>query len=450
MQPNREPAPAVGPEFGNPTLRACVISVMKRWTILMGSVVLAAACGGAAGTPPSKGSGVPNTISSSDGYAALTAARDTWESVGLESYHYEFENDCGECGPMLAASRRVVVWDGEEYDPGAGSPTVEEMFDEIERALDEGKSVDVVFDDEFGHPVEVEIDMESRPVDGGTHWIIHRLEPGLPGDDVSISDVVEAEQRWLTSRPNAYEYVLSVWCDCPLEGSVVTRVEGERIVWYEVLYDEYSGGSITPLAIDDMFSDLADLMSAVDGVVEEGIRFTGSARFHPDLGYPIWIGLDIEVLREDPIPDALPERLVVTMSDLRPLEIVADSLDGERDALRMARKRWQTAGIDDYTYQLTVHAMATADFTGPFLVVVEDGQVVKATRDGSPVDPGPVTVYTVNEMFDLIDRHLVEGVASAVLYDESLGFPVLVQLDLDSIAVDGGLVFSVDSFQSEG
>ena len=255
-----------------------------------------------------------------DGYFELEAARDRWNSAALASYHYTFENDCGECSEVASAPRPVVVWGSERYDPGDLAPAVEEIFDEIEVALDAGRSVEVEFDEQLGYPIEVAIDMQERPVDGGTHWIVEDLEPGLPGDEVSSAVVAEAERLWQASRPAAYEYTLSVFCDCPLEGSVKTRVEGDRVTGSDILYDESNGGMITPLAVDAMFSALADLMASVDGVVEGEIRFTGSARFHPDLGYPIWVGLDIEVLADDPVLIGLPSRMVVTMTDLHPIQ----------------------------------------------------------------------------------------------------------------------------------
>ncbi len=420
--------------------------VMRMTNALVVLTVLLAGCGSgittaSTSTPPS-----PAIAPGTDGtYASLETARDRWESAALGSYHYVFENDCGECGPLVAAPRQVVVWGDERYDPGQYSPSVEEIFDEIEQALDAGQSVDVTFDEELGYPIEVAIDMESRPVDGGTHWVVDDFEPGLPGDDVSTSIVAQAERLWLAARPAAYEYTLSVFCDCPLEGSVITRVEGDRVTGYDILYDESSGGSISPLAIDEMFSDLADLMASVDGVVEGGIRFDGSARFDPDLGYPIWVGLDIEVIADDPILADLPSRLVITISDLHPVDPeVSGTLSAERSALKEARTRWDLADLVNYSYELTIHAMATADFTGPFQVEVLEGAVTSVNRDGTEVAAGVVTAYTIDGLFDLIDLYLADEIESAVLYNEVSGYPVFVQLDLDAIAVDGGLVLSID------
>jgi hypothetical protein len=417
--------------------------------MLMAGVLALAGCGAEA-VPATSEPAITTATVAADGQAALDEARGKWAAVGFESYHYEFENDCGECDPQLSVSRQVVVWDDDRFDPSGSSPSVEQMFDEIELALGEGLTIDVVYDEELGYPVEVDIDPESRPVDGGIRWSVPTLEPGLPGDDVSLSEVSAAEQLWKVQRPDAYEYTLTVWCDCPLAGSVVTQIEGDRVVSYDVLYDESSGGSITPIAVDDMFSDLEDLMTSIDGVVEDGIHFTGSARFHPELGYPIWIGLDIEILRDDPLLDELPARLVVTMTDLHPIDAGQAAGQVELSALEAAAERWADAGVDTYSYQLTIHAMATAEFTGPFVVEIIDGEIVSVTRDGSPVSPERARGYRVEQIFDMIRQAIVEGVEVAVLYNQVLGYPVLVQIDLDAIAVDGGLAFSIDQFEPAG
>jgi hypothetical protein len=415
--------------------------------LLVAGVLALAGC--AVDAVPATGEpAVTSTSVVADGYAALDEARGKWAAVGFDSYHYEFENDCGECGPLLSAPREVVVWDADRFDPVRSSPSVEQMFDEIEAALDEGLNTDVVYDEELGYPVEVDIDGDSRPVDGGIRWLVHTLEPGLPGDDVSLSDISAAEQLWKAKRPDAYEYTLTVWCDCPLNGSVVTRIDGDRIVSYDILYDESLGGSITPIAVDDMFSDLEDLMASVGGVVEDGIRFTGSARFDPLLGYPVWVGLDIEVLRDDPVLEELPTRLVVTMTDLRPIDVDRAAGQVELSALEEAVGRWAAAGVDTYSYELTIHAMATADYTGPFAVEIIDGEIVSVTRDGSPVSPEVAAGYRVEQIFDMIREAIAGDVEVAVLYNQVLGYPVLVQIDLGAIAVDGGLSFSLDQFEA--
>jgi hypothetical protein len=374
----------------------------------------------------------------------LQTARQRWEEADIATYQYTFENDCGECNPSARSPREVVVWAGAHFDPGDVAPSVEEIFVEIEQALDTDRSVAVTFDPDLGYPTDVGFDSESRPVDGGRHWVVRDLKPGLPGSPVSAHVVARAEQTWLAARPDAYEYTLTVFCDCPLAGSVQTRVEGTTVVGHQVLYDETTGGTVTPMSIDAMFSDLAELMASIDGVVEDGVRFEGSARFDPELGYPIWVGLDVTVLAPDVELAPFPSQLVVTITDLHAVDVVpAPEAVDQLVELGEARARWSDSELTAYRYELALHMMMSAEFAGPFAVTVVDGAVTEITRDGEPVPEAQVTAYTVDDLFRLVDTALSNGVDSSVTYDERWGHLAFVALDLDAIAVDGGLVLSV-------
>jgi hypothetical protein len=376
----------------------------------------------------------------------LQTARQRWEQADIATYRYTFENDCGECDPSARAPHEVVVWAGAHFDPGDVAPSVEEIFVEIEEALDTDRSVAVTFDPDLGYPTDVGFDSESRPVDGGRHWVVHDLKPGLPGSPVSTDVVARAEQTWLASRPDAYEYTLTVFCDCPLAGSAQTRVEGTTVVGHQVLYDETTGGTVTPMSIDAMFSDLAELMASIDGVVEGGVRFEGSARFDPELGYPIWVGLDVTVLEPDADLAAFPSQLVVTITDLHAVDIApAPEAVDQLAELDEARARWSDFEQSAYRYELALHMMMSAEFAGPFAVTVVDGAVTEITRDGEPVPEAQVTAYTIDDLFRLVETALSDGVDSSVTYDERWGHPMFVALDLDAIAVDGGLVLSVSN-----
>ena len=73
----------------------------------------------------------------------LQTARQRWEEADIATYRYTFENDCSECDPSARAPHEVVVWAGAHFDPGDVAPSVEEIFVEIEEALDTDLSVAV-------------------------------------------------------------------------------------------------------------------------------------------------------------------------------------------------------------------------------------------------------------------------------------------------------------------
>ncbi|MBW3666391.1 MAG: hypothetical protein KY394_02225 [Actinobacteria bacterium] len=103
----------------------------------------------------------------------LEAARQRWSAAGLDDYRFTFQDDCGECLPSSRLPREVVVRDGEASAPG--QPTVDSLFDAVEKALADGSSVDVAYHPVLGYPEYIWIDREARVRDGGTHWLIHEL-----------------------------------------------------------------------------------------------------------------------------------------------------------------------------------------------------------------------------------------------------------------------------------
>ena len=334
------------------------------------------------------------------------------------------------------------MWDGEEIDPGGRSPSVDEVFDRIEQAILEGLVADVVYHPELGYPLDVAIDMEARAYDGGTHWVLQDLESGLPGDPVSLDAVLEAEERWRLTRPQAYEYTMTIKCECSLTGSIRTRVDGQRVAEVQRDFADPRGVDISPIAMEQVFEDLVEMLSSADGVVEDGVRFQGSARFDPYLGIPTWMGLDITVEEESARLAYLPERLVLVITDF--VEVASDGeLDSALNDGDAAMVRWHEAGIDTYRYELTVHDVPNGDFGDPYVVTVRGGSVASVTRNSLPVDDFDVPAHPIDELFVMMELWRQQGSRVESIFDFDLGYPVLVSVRPDDAADDEGLFFSI-------
>ena len=365
----------------------------------------------------------PETVSASTALDEYTAARQRWSAAGLFSYRFKFENDCGECDPSQRVARQVVVWDNEATT--LQQATVESLFSQVEAAIRDGRDVVVAYHPEFGHPTDISIDMEAREYDGGTHLLIRDLTPGLPGDEVSLAALEDARRLWENQRPPAYEFRNAIGCDCPLAGTILTQVSDGLIVDWEVEFDDGAGASISPITIDDMFEDLTRMFSSADGVVEDGIRFTGSAAYDPEFGYPVWVGLDIEVLDPDSELAFLPPRLVFSVEAFRRIEPV-DSSPSPPD-VQAARPRWVEADHASYEYQLTAHDIKNATFSETYTITVEDGAVIAVEYRGQPAgDVEVVPTLTIEGLFYLVEEQIAGGADVEGLYHESLGYPVFL------------------------
>lgn len=395
---------------------------MRSLLTLVAVALIAAACGVPETTATTTTQAGPETTSGDSGLQELAEARQRWSDSALDTYRFEFEDDCGECDPFMRRPREVVVWDGEAT--ALHHPTVEALFRQVESAIQDGETVEVSYHPESGHPTEISIDMEARAYDGGTHLLVRDLEPGLPGDDVSLAALEDARSLWDRNRPAAYEFRTSIGCDCPLAGSIWAHVEGERIIDWTVVFDDGTGASVSAITVDQMFDDLHLMLSSAEGVVDSGVRFTGSAEYDSDLGYPRWVGLDIEIV--DPTSELayLPPRLVFSVEEVVPIEATGQS--AEPSDLRHARALWEEAGYTDYEYQLTVHDIVEASFSDPYTVTVRDGEVESITSSGQPVSVIEAPALPVDGLFDLIDAQIEQGAIVDALYHEGLGYPVLL------------------------
>jgi hypothetical protein len=395
-------------------------SIMRTATRVLAAVVLVA-CGAATrGTstiiaPPQASETTATTLAEEGPGDALAAARERWAEAGLDTYRFTIEDDCGECDPEAHGPRQVVVWDA-ETSAGA-QPTVDGLFTQIESAISERRDVEVAYHSNLGHPVEIWIDREARAYDGGTHLLVRDLQPGLPGDQVSLDRLDQARLLWGREGPGSYEFRVAIGCDCSLAGTSWVRVEAGRIADWRVEFDDGVGGDMSPITIDQMFSDLDLMLSSTEGVVTGGARFTGSADYHPELGYPVWVGLDIEVLESGSELSELPPRLVFSIDHL----VAVDDPEDDSDDLTMARDRWEAAGVDDYRYQLIVHDIKEASFAKLYLVTVAGGEVAAV----EPGDPDLDFPLTIDGLFDLAEA-AASGAVVRGLYDDTLGYPMFL------------------------
>ena len=202
-----------------------------------------------------------------------------------------------------------------------------------------------------------------------------------------------------------------------------TTVVGGRVTGFDYRTPEPTDITFSPLTIAQMFDDVESFLTSED-FPNEGISVTGSALYDARYGYPNWIGLEIEVTDPQAAAEAgFPPRLVMTVSEVVPLPIDPDS------ELEAARSRWASAGLDSYTFDITVHDISTADFTDTFTVTVERAAIVAVSQNGYVYPPEGVELPTIEEVFEMLAKWQLAGFEFDAIYDVALGFPAVVITD---------------------
>lgn len=129
----------------------------------------------------------------------LRHAMDQWEANGPAGYEYTLAFSCGECPPdwthplwiRVEAGEVVSVFDlsaGTPVDPNARSLTIDELFEVIQTAVQEGVyRLAVKYHPDLGYPISISIDHDSLVADDEIGY----SATGLQSTGVSL----EADRR---------------------------------------------------------------------------------------------------------------------------------------------------------------------------------------------------------------------------------------------------------------
>ncbi len=114
----------------------------------------------------------------------VAAQRHRWESQNLDDYRFTFAQTCF-CAPLGAVvvevrdDRVVAVKDAQTGSPvtgpsSLGIPTIDELFDYIAEAADEGTYLDVKYQSSMGYPTEAEIGTLAN--DAGVRYSVGNVQ----------------------------------------------------------------------------------------------------------------------------------------------------------------------------------------------------------------------------------------------------------------------------------
>lgn len=260
--------------------------VLRRARVVLALGLLATACGGAdqtvdAGQDDGGGdvaAATTTTTETSDGadFPELSAARATWEEIGLRNYTYTFTRVC-ECSVEDQGPFRVFVvdgqvdrveWFGTEVDDPAR--TIPEMFSAVSETIAADLKVSVTFDELTGHPVQLYLDTDAMASDAGDGIDI----TSFSSTDLLSADLQSAKAQWDAAGITDYDFTYRVQCFCPETIRRVTVRDGEVV---EVVDEAESFEGWPGLTIDDLFDELETAIEApaftIDVTYDEGYGF---------------------------------------------------------------------------------------------------------------------------------------------------------------------------------
>jgi hypothetical protein len=374
----------------------------------------------------------------------LVAARQQWFASAPADYTVAARSTCDGCD---AVAGTVAVRGGElaSLRPDAALAPIDAAFEEIERSILQGAEVDVVYDDGLGYPTRVIID---RNGDGTVDLALEFADLEAMPIVETLAELQRARERWESLALDTYRYLFRADCTCPEGGTIEVEVRNGSVYAVVPLDERARSGALVPGPIDEAFDDLELWFTDSGLLIEEGILAV-DVRMDPELGYPRWFEVSAADLDDDAFEG--PFSIVVTIDLVLPYTPIdpapLPSARQDRELLVAAVARWDAVRPDDYQFELAVHCECPAEVAGPFLITVREGVFASAVWAGGEGAGTPV-VRSIDEAFARIGDAIGAGTAVDVTYDDDLGHPVLVIIDPEAVAVDGGLAFTMSGFQA--
>lgn len=414
-----------------------------KWSIpLVAGMMFLSACAPDATVPTS----VPDDPEPTRLLATLGDARARW--LAAAPTDYTVTESCDGCPDRTVAVRsgEVVSLSSEDHR------TVDEMFSQIENAIGDGAVVNATFDDDLGYPTSVTIDYDG---DGVPEVDLRYADLQAMPIVTSLEELLEARERWESLGLDDYIYIFRADCTCSEEGTFqVTVIDGRATE--ELPLDDAARAStqISPGSLDRAFDDLEDWFTNSQPLIDEGILEV-DVRMDPTFGYPRWFRVVGEGLDNDgPLSDRF--EIIVTTDLVGPIEVpdvtgpTIDQVD--LAALVEAGFTWVEADLADYRFEIEFHCECDVEVRGPFEVIVRDRAVVSSgpIGVGASGDSTHAPTWTIEDVFDVIERAIQEGTDVDVVYDPVTGQPLSVMIDPEAVASDGGLWFTMSPVEVVG
>lgn len=113
--------------------------------------------------------------------------------------------------------------------------------------------------------------------------------------------------------------------------------------------------------------------------------------------------------------------------------------------LQKNQKKWENSARSSYEYSILISCFCIYTEKGELRVTVVDGEITEAysTRSAEYLSENELEhIMTIDEAFGYIAVEILEAHSSFdVAYDEELGYPTAIRVDVESQAQDAGITY---------
>lgn len=377
----------------------------------------------------------------------LQSAKAKWQSQSSQFYTIQSQRFC-ECATEMSSQMEISVSDNlilSAFDIASDQAisaevqqeiqTVDDLFGLIEKAIADEVSIEVTYNEEFGYPESAKIDLEQLAVDGGLFvtlsdlevkdsllalekvtWVVESFttiagpRPIIDGSNISLS--VDMQNMQVSGLGGCNSYSADLVLDEKNSNISISNIVSTEMACIEpedVMQQEQS--YFATLSQVQFYSfDQATLTMVVGG--DSGLHF---------------------VAKQHSVTDPI----VVNPSD-------------ETSALQAAKKKWDSLSGQFYIIQSHRFCECEDEYQSQMEVNVLGNKVVSAfdTVSGDEISAEiQQEIKTVDGLFALIEKAIADGISINVSYNQEYGYPETAQIDLEQLAVDGGLHINLSDLQ---
>jgi hypothetical protein len=226
--------------------------------------------------------------------------RQKWAAAGFT--HYDLRVNAGCFGPCIGSDVLVQVRDGQKVavvDPDTDAllfwvlgPDVEELFDEVERAIDLSDRFTVRYDREQGFVRELDIDFDRRAVDDEFSASVVFLAFSDEPVRTIAERVVDRREQWEASGVEDYDFRLArEGVGVPGQFGTTVRLEVRDDVIVSRIVSRT--GEVLDPTFDEFFPPLSDLFDVIEMGLGEAPDVL-DAGFDGRFGFPSGILIDFD------------------------------------------------------------------------------------------------------------------------------------------------------------
>jgi heat shock protein HslJ len=379
--------------------------------------------------------------------AALQSAKTKWDSQSAQFYTIQSQISCF-CLAEATVQMRISVSDNlvlSAFDTNSdeaiskqaqkGIRTVDGLFSVIETAIADSISIEVIYNEVYGYPETAKIDVEQFTSDGGIHFTLSNLE--IKESLLALDDIT-----WMLGSFDSIAGPQPV-----IENSNISLSFDMANMQLNGMgsCNNYSADFVLDGANNDMI--ISNIISTEMACGEPANIMEQEQSYFAMLAQIRFFTFHKATLNMVVSGDA-GLNFVANQNSADEPEI--ENQLNDLASLQSAKTKWDSHSKQYYTIQSQRSCECQDEVSAQMEISILDNSVLSAFDMVSgeviskEIQQG---LSTVDSLFASIENAITNSVSIEVTYNEEYGYPETAKIDLEQLAVDGGLHITLSNLE---